>query len=169
MRRKRISQSWPVSLRKGVSASVMSSIRNAQIPMKSCVASTGFAPRPSPTILKATRFIQMNGAKQALNHRGLITKRTCCVFGKLMDAGYSIAEISASVLALWWRVGNSEIAAQVHAFIKAGNLLAIAVEHQCRYFGCKEPSADGPFASLTPAGMINLGIHVRIETIFIGR
>ena len=49
------------------------------------------------------------------------------------------------------------------------DLRTVAVEHLCRLFARKQPGADAPFSRLTPARMINFGIYVRVETIFVAR
>src|ERR1700676_94398 len=57
--------------------------------------------------------------------------------------------------------------AQSHAVVKAGNLVAVAVEHQrlVRF----EEFREAPLASLAPAWVIHVRIHVGVEAIFPGR
>src|SRR5262249_26798306 len=59
---------------------------------------------------------------------------------------------------------SSEILSQVHPGIEAGDLIAIAVEHQGRTL---QEFADATLLRLAPAWMVDLGIDVGIEAVFV--
>src|SRR6266481_9103039 len=55
--------------------------------------------------------------------------------------------------------------AQIHARVKAGDLVGVAVEHQ-GLVGLEE-FGEAALASLAPAGMIDFGIHIGIEAVLL--
>src|SRR5438045_6154937 len=59
-----------------------------------------------------------------------------------------------------------EILAQIHPGVEMRYLFFIAIEHQCRLLAREEAATDHALALLTPARMINIRIHVRVETVF---
>src|SRR5882672_3765009 len=54
---------------------------------------------------------------------------------------------------------------QVHAVIEAGDLLAITIKHER---GALEDFAEAAFLRLSPARVVDAGIHVGVKTVFIG-
>src|ERR1700751_5327633 len=60
----------------------------------------------------------------------------------------------------------SEVFPQIHPSVQAGNLIAIAIEHQS---GTLEELAQATLLGLTPAGMVHVGIHVGVETVLLRR
>ncbi len=58
-----------------------------------------------------------------------------------------------------------EVAAEVHAGVEGGDLIAIAIEHEG---GALEEFAEAALAFLAPAGMIDIGIDVGIEAVLMG-
>src|ERR1019366_6810971 len=56
----------------------------------------------------------------------------------------------------------SVILAQIHPGIKAGDLIAVAVKHERLAL---DELAQAAFGGLAPAGMIDRGIHIRIEAV----
>src|ERR671911_352479 len=59
---------------------------------------------------------------------------------------------------------GSEVFAQVHPGVKRGDLVGVPVEHQRLAF---EQLTDTPLAGLTPAGMVNIGIYIGVESVLI--
>src|ERR1039457_4644943 len=57
---------------------------------------------------------------------------------------------------------GSVVLAQIHPGIKAGDLIAVAVKHERLAL---EEFAQAAFAGLAPTGMVDRGIHIRIETV----
>src|ERR1035437_1420328 len=57
---------------------------------------------------------------------------------------------------------GSVVLAQIHPGIKAGDLIAVAVKHERLAL---EKFAQAAFAGLAPTGMVDRGIHIRIETV----
>src|SRR5882724_6335703 len=55
---------------------------------------------------------------------------------------------------------------QIHSVVHAGDLIAIAVEHES---GAREDFAEAALLGLAPTGMVDIGIDVGVETIFRGR
>src|SRR5271165_336604 len=58
----------------------------------------------------------------------------------------------------------SKILLQVHARVEGCNLVAVTVVHQGRPL---EELADAPLFGLAPAGMIDVGVHVGVEAVFV--
>ena len=61
-----------------------------------------------------------------------------------------------------------EILFEVHACVHAGDLVGVAVEHLGWNGVGQEAGVDATLVSLRPAGMIDLGIDVGVETVLIG-
>src|SRR5262249_41015758 len=59
----------------------------------------------------------------------------------------------------------SKILPQIHPGIQARHLIGVAVEHE-RFLTTEH--ADPSFTRLRPAGVIDLGIHVRVEAVLVG-
>src|SRR5215218_10084006 len=57
---------------------------------------------------------------------------------------------------------------QVHPPVKAGHLVGVAVERQ-RVAPAEPAVADAALASLAPAGVVDLRVHVGEEAVFAGR
>ena len=60
----------------------------------------------------------------------------------------------------------SEIASEVEVFVEVRDLLPVAIEHQRRLLVGKQARTDAAFARLAPAWMVDIGIHVGVETVF---
>src|SRR5581483_7817764 len=54
---------------------------------------------------------------------------------------------------------------QIHAFVQACDLIAVAVEHQSF---APEKLADAPLGGLAPARVIDLGIDVGVKAVLLG-
>src|SRR6476646_2233119 len=67
------------------------------------------------------------------------------------------------------RSRGSKILAQVHSGVEMGGLLLVTIEHQRRLLAGEKATADHPLARLAPARVIDIRIHVRIETVFARR
>src|SRR5437763_4321155 len=68
----------------------------------------------------------------------------------------------------WKNVHESlEILAQIHLGIEMRDLFFVAIEHQRRLLARKEAAPDHALALLTPAGMINIRIHVPVESVLV--
>src|SRR6185436_13133492 len=61
---------------------------------------------------------------------------------------------------------NSIVLLQVHPRVQRGHLVAVAVERQGLAL---DELADAPLAGLTPARVIDVGVHVRVEAVLAGR
>src|SRR5712671_1727602 len=62
-----------------------------------------------------------------------------------------------------------EVPAQVETLVQARDLGGVAIEHQRRLSRGEKAAADVPLGGLAPARMVDLGVHIRIETIFARR
>src|SRR5437016_12115479 len=49
------------------------------------------------------------------------------------------------------------------------DLFFVSVEHQCRLLARKEAGPDDSLASLAPAGMIDVRVHIGVEAVFVRR
>src|SRR5712691_11223576 len=63
-------------------------------------------------------------------------------------------------------VHPSMVLLQIHSVVEAGDLIAVAVEHES---GAREDFAEAALLGLAPARMIDIRIDVGVETIFRGR
>src|SRR5579859_3175820 len=138
-----------VRRRTGVMASVSSRNLNAQRPVVSWIVSGGLTP---------SVFVTAACARSAWGTRQ--TKNTRTFAARFTTEGppaFATPSADAPVL-----VPLPEI----HAGVHARDLIAVAVEHQ----GLRglEVRAQPALCRLTPARMIDFGIHVRIEPVFPG-
>src|SRR5712664_3872494 len=60
---------------------------------------------------------------------------------------------------------GSVVFLQIHAGVKAGHLIPVAVEHQGVAL---EKFPEAPLLGLAPARMIHCWIHIGVETVFVG-
>src|SRR5215470_17486867 len=58
---------------------------------------------------------------------------------------------------------SSVVLAQVHAGVELCNLISVAIEHQRR---AAEKLSQPALLGLAPAGVIYVGVHVRVEAVF---
>src|SRR5688572_30078326 len=98
----------------------------------------------------AANTTESRGSAHATNRAGLMTRRMTVVEG-----------IEAS--------GRSVVLLQVHAFVQRRHFLFVAVEHQGRHARAEHAGADLSFASLAPARMVDTGIHIGVEAVFMRR
>ena len=61
---------------------------------------------------------------------------------------------------------GSEILLEIHSSVEGRDLISIAVEHQSRPL---EEFAYAAFFGLAPARMIDIGVHIGVETILVRR
>src|SRR5580692_8008461 len=141
MRRKRINSGRFSDFRSGVIASVMIRKRSVQSPVKCCRNSTGLAvSRP----FNARNPRKTKGSRPEVNTSTL---------AHLVRRNVRSVAITLVVFL------------QIHAAIHAGHLIAVSVEHQ-RF--ALEYLAQAALRSLAPTRMIDVGIHVRVETVLVG-
>src|SRR6516162_8465495 len=111
MRRKRMRSGRPRSLRSGVIERVITTKRSVQSPVAWVINSIGFAVRP---LWKARHRREAMGRRQI--------KETAALLHLLVKKAF-IADRRASVILL-----------QVEPVVKAGDLITVAVVHQCIAF-----------------------------------
>src|SRR5882724_2332264 len=141
MRRKRISSGSCSILRSGVIARVKMRKRSVQSPVSCCRNSTGLAPS-CPRSVRATST--RNGTRQNPNTATLV---------HLLD------RMARTLQA------RSVIFLQIHPIVKAGDLIAVAVEHERV---APENFAEAALRSLAPAWMVHGWIHVRVKAVLLG-
>jgi hypothetical protein len=132
----------PVSRRAGVTARVISSRRNVQMPVRSVMASIGLAPRWWVTACQAKTS---KGIRQAPKIPACNTD--CC---------------RAPIIGVSSRL---EILLQIHTRVELGDLVGIAVEQQGFAFG---PFPEAPLACLAPARVRDIGVDVGVKTLLLG-
>ena len=66
-------------------------------------------------------------------------------------------------------VPASKVLAQVHPVVERCHLIGVAVEHERGAALLIEGQADAALGLLAPAGMVDVGIHVGVEAVFVGR
>src|SRR5450631_2240187 len=147
MRRKRMAPFHPLSRRSGVTASVMHTNRSVQIPVSLVMSLSGSGLRCP---VSAAHTSQASGARLATNTIGLRTKRTV-----LSDGGMPNPKIP----------GPSEVLAEIHARVQAFHLIAVAVEQE--RLAPEDPVADPLLGGLAPARVVDAGVHVRVEAVFL--
>src|SRR5215469_10728183 len=124
-----------VSLRSGVTHSVIIRKRNVHTPVSWVISLTGLGPRlPIAPFAKS----KMNGIRHARNTQAVSNRRFNRFSMKL------------------------EILFQVHSRIHRGDLIAISVEYQ--RLALKE-FANPALCRLTPARMIHCRVHICVETV----
>src|SRR6267378_3881332 len=141
MRRKRMRSGSLRSLRNGVIQRVKTRKRSVQSPVACCKYSTGFAPR-SLLMMRQTR--SANGIRQI--------KKTATLV-HLLTRSARTRNVTLMVFLL------------IHSVVHAGDLIAVAVEHEG---GAREDFAEAALLGLAPARMVDIGIDVGIETVFRG-
>src|SRR5450830_1884228 len=148
MRRRRTSQFHLVSLRSGVTVSVMTKKYSAQSPVLRVMNSIGLAPSLSR---KPNATSRSKGNKASTNNT-LRNKRTCVVERSLSDIGHTL-----------------KIALQIHAAIQPGDIV-VAIEHQRLALAREEAVlTDAPLGGLRPARVVDIRIDVGIKTVFLRR
>src|SRR5262245_38192644 len=120
----------------------MNRITRAVRPVKCSIPLTGSASRCPVT---KAQTCQASGQSPATQSTGLMTRRM------------SWASVTREL--------GSEVDAQIHPGIQRRDLVPVAVEHQSRLL---EQLAERAPAGLTPAGMVDLGVHVGVEAVLIG-
>src|SRR5262245_56190647 len=153
MRRYLASAFHPVTRRTGVTASVTASIRSVQSPVSISSSRIGFAPSVSRQNFHAT---YASGIRHTMNTNAF--PRSARRFPR---SSTLIPPLPASRVPL----PSSEILPQVHAGVQARDLVRVAVEHE-RFLTTEH--TDAPLAGLGPARVIDLRIHVRVETVLVG-
>src|ERR1700751_824759 len=66
-------------------------------------------------------------------------------------------------------ISFSVVLLEIHSAVQTRHLLAVTVEHQSWLALLPDRSANHSLCLLAPAGMIDVGIHVRIKTVFVRR
>src|SRR5687768_4106370 len=140
MRRYFCSQFHPMSRRTGVTASVSTRKRSTHRPVKCSASLMGFEPRSRVPLKKSDAIAATThtaGPRAATN-----------TSGRSQRGG----------------VIRSVELAEVHPAIEVADLIGISVEHERR-----PPTelADASLARLTPPRVIDLGVHVGIEPVFV--
>src|SRR5210317_504278 len=144
MRRNRESQFQPVMRRNGVTANVIRMNRSDQLPKRSIISSIGFAPN-RPVISNASPTTSANGNRQAAKTSGFQISRICLSVSKR----------------------RLEVTPEVQAFVEIRDLFAVPVEHQSGLFAGEYAGTDPPFPCLAPAWVVDLGVHVGVETVLV--
>src|ERR1700680_2804623 len=101
------------------------------------------------------------------NSIGLAPRRPVKALQARSPSGASANRKTTAFVHLFLRIAFnpntlSEILAQIHAGIERGHLVGIAVEHQGR---TAQKFAQTALFGLAPAGVIDVGVHVRVETV----
>src|SRR5450755_4813364 len=138
MRLKRIRSGRPSRRRRGEMARVKARKRSVQSPVAWVMNSIGFAPS---SWWKYRKTSSSTGTRQ---------RRKTGIFNHRFERTRFQA------------MRGSVVFAQIHARVEAGHLIAIAIEHEGLALA---KLAQAAFGGLTPAGMVDGGVHVRIESI----
>src|SRR5688572_3061146 len=129
-------------------ASVRHRKRNVQSPSERIKVSAGFGPSACCSTPTAR---PMNGSSARANRAGLTAG--CCRALRVM------AKITP----------RSEQLLEVHAGVHRSHLGFVAVEHQGRsLLGKQVAVTEAPLGRLAPPWMVDVGIHVGVETVFLG-
>src|SRR5689334_19607145 len=134
MRRKRISQFCFSIRRSGVTVSVTHRPTSVQVPVECVMYSTGLAPSSS---WKPIQTRCPSGARHARKIGGLSHRILMC-----RDRSFMFE---------WKREALSVIFSQVHPVVHAGDLIAIAIEHQRLDALAEERAIEPAFGGLAPA------------------
>src|SRR2546428_9408697 len=150
MRRRRMSQFCFRIRLNGVIVNATHRPVSVQVPVECVMYSMGLAPnslwKPSQTrCASGTRHTRKIGG---LSHRMSMCRERSFMF-----------ELKPEALLV--------IFPQVQPVIHAGDLIAVAIEHQRLDSFAEERSIEAPFARLAPAGMIYLRIDVGVEAILV--
>src|SRR5216117_3586215 len=134
------------STRNGLSASTAPRVQIAISPLWCSNFSNGFAPR-----------LPVNaGITSSQTPTPMSKSRAKSLFARILIKKF----ISNSTL---------KILSQIHAGVQMRDLFFVAVEHQCRLLARKEARPDDSLASLAPAGMIDVRVHIGVEAVFVRR
>src|SRR3990170_1467131 len=162
MRLNRASQCQPVNRRSGVTDSVASTNTSVQVPVERRIVSTGLTPSRSSGAPITRRA---SGPRHSTNMSAFVQAKT---------RGERIASERVRGFACFMATADAarqalEELVQVHPGVEACHLIAVTVEHERLALGAEQAVlTDASFGSLTPARMVHVGIHVRIEAVFVG-
>src|SRR5690606_35992192 len=188
MRRKRISTTWPLNWRRGVIASVSSSMRSAHSPSPCSIAATGSGPSASMSDPLHTCQTRQDSSAKGVSAKAWMAalastsgRETCAMgidaFNRIPDGAdchsgrSSLRRLSSERSEESGSHDASIPPLQIHPRIQRRHLVAIAVEHPRRDAIGEQPVAgacDATLGLLAPAWMVDARIDVAVEAVLAG-